>query len=97
MKKLCFVVLIILVGVFFLIGSHSKFELGDVIFAQEDIIVVKNYNNWQLPKCTIRKGEIITVSGFSHLKRDKQPLIQLNSKSCVGWVFDDIYLNNKLK
>jgi len=102
-KKFWLVVFVSFFCVCTLTGCHSKFQYGDITIAQEDIRVVEDYNAPTLnkPTCTIHEGDSVTISGFSTLSMGssaKQGLIELSSSNgCVGWAFDDISLNNKLK
>lgn len=101
MSKKFWLVVVSVLAIGVLTGCHSKFQYNDSLVAQEDIIVVEDYDNWQLPKCTINKGDAVTITGFSSLKQgggsETQPLIELSSSGCTGWAFDDPSLNDKLK
>jgi outer membrane biogenesis lipoprotein LolB len=100
-KKFLFIIFLAILAIVVLTGCSSRFNKGDKLVAQENITVVEDYNNWQLPKCTIAKDAAVTVTGFSSISQggggDQQGIIELSSDGCNGWIADDASLNSKLK
>ncbi len=98
MNKTVFIV-VMLVASLLLGGCVSQFSRGDQATALQDIRVKDS--DWSSFVCTISMGSAVKVSGFSQIYTgggtEKFSIVRLNSKSCTGWVIDDMFLNTKLQ
>lgn len=100
-----FLGLALVVGIIILIDrcSMSKFDIGDNLIAQRDIVVnIYDDGGHRVGNCTIRKDSPVTIAEFSsRLVYEGNGAfsrqIKLSSPGCTGWTENKPSLNRKLR